>query len=453
MGFFVCGMMCRFIVMRYRSLILLIHLISAQPDVDLDQFILDRMNSGYIPGLSACAIINDQVVWTNSYGFANLTFNISVTDDTNFLLASISKLVTTTAIMQIVENGDIALNDNINQYLPFSVINPSYPETEITLYMLLTHTSSIKEDLTFSEEYSIFENNPEMELEYFLSNYLTPEGEFYSSNNFYNNEPGEDWQYSNIGFALIALLVENITSQTFEEYCDINIFNPLGMVETSWHFDDMNELNVAMPYEWMPGWEELGHYFIPYYPSAQLRSNVSELSYFLKAYMGYMPGLLNEQLLNEETIELILFEHINDGWSWNNMSEGWGLGWYHKIINGKDFWGHNGEMWGVLTEMFFNKEDKVGIIILTNGGDYYGSWYNDVMAVEDSILNYVYKHISTTGDINFDGQINYSDMDIIIDYLFGNIILSELQTTNADLDYNQIIDIFDALLIIDIFDN
>ena len=136
MGFFVCGMMCRFIVMRYRSLILLIHLISAQPDVDLDQFILDRMNSGYIPGLSACAIINDQVVWTNSYGFANLTFNISVSDDTNFLLASISKLVTTTAIMQIVENGDIALNDNINQYLPFSVINPSYPETEITLYML-----------------------------------------------------------------------------------------------------------------------------------------------------------------------------------------------------------------------------------------------------------------------------------------------------------------------------
>ena len=283
--------------MKYRPLILLIHLINAQPNVDLDLFIVDRMNSGYIPGLSACAIINDQVVWTNSYGFANITLNIPVSDDNNFLLASISKLVTTTAIIQIVENEDIALNDNINQYLPFAVINPSYPETEITLYMLLTHTSSIKEDLTFSEEYSIFGNNPEMELEYFLSNYFTPEGEFYSSNNFYNDEPGEDWQYSNIGFALIALLVENITSQTFEEYCDINIFNPLGMVETSWHFDDMNELNVAMPYEWMPVWEELGHYFIPYYPSAQLRSNVNEHSYFLIAYMGYMPGSLNEELL------------------------------------------------------------------------------------------------------------------------------------------------------------
>ena len=112
--FFVYGMIGRFIVMRYQSLILLIHLISAQPNVDLDQFIVNRMNSGYIPGLSACAIINDQVVWANSYGFANLTFNIPVSDDTNFLLASISKLVTATAIMQIVENEDIALNDNIN---------------------------------------------------------------------------------------------------------------------------------------------------------------------------------------------------------------------------------------------------------------------------------------------------------------------------------------------------
>ena len=184
--------MGRFIVMKYRSLILLIHLINAQPNVDLDLFIVGRMNSGYIPGLSACAIINDQVVWTNSYGFANITLNIPVSDDNNFLLASISKLVTTTAIIQIVEN---------------------------------------------------------------------------------------------------------ITNQTFEEYCDINIFNPLGMVETSWHFDDMNELNVAMPYEWMSGWEELGHYFIPYYPSAQLRSNVNELCYFLIAYMGYMPGSLNEELL------------------------------------------------------------------------------------------------------------------------------------------------------------
>ena len=98
--------------MKYRPLILLIHLINAQPNVDLDLFIVDRMNSGYIPGLSACAIINDQVVWTNSYGFANITLNIPVSDDTNFLLASISKLVTTTAIIQIVENEDIALNDD-----------------------------------------------------------------------------------------------------------------------------------------------------------------------------------------------------------------------------------------------------------------------------------------------------------------------------------------------------
>tara|TARA_B100002003_G_scaffold14150_1_gene11858 strand:+ start:605 stop:2179 length:1575 start_codon:yes stop_codon:yes gene_type:complete len=379
--------------------ILFIGLLGAQPNPDLDQFILNRMDSGYIPGLSACAVVNGQVMWSNSYGSANMALNIPVTEDTHFLLASISKLVTATAVMQLYEDGEIELHDSINQYLPFTVINPFHPDTEITLYMLLTHTSSVKEDLTFSEEYSIFGNNPEMDLEYFLSNYLVLGGEFYSSNSYYNYQPGAQWNYSNIGFALIALIVESIVGQSFEEYCEINIFDPLGMAETSWHFEDMDESNVAMPYEWMPGWEEMGHYFIPYYPSAQLRSNINELSSFLSAYMGNWSGLLND-----DTVELMLTEHIDDGWSWMNMSEGWGLGWYHKIINGRDLWGHNGEMWGVLTEIFFSPEDKVGVIILTNGGDYFGSWYTDVIAIENAILDYGYEYLALHQEIN----INYN---------------------------------------------
>ena len=101
--------------------ILFTGLLVAQPNSDLDQIILDHMNSGYIPGLSACIVVNDQVIWSNSYGTANITLNIPVTEDTHFLLASISKLVTTTAIMQLYENGSIDLHDSINQYLPLEL--------------------------------------------------------------------------------------------------------------------------------------------------------------------------------------------------------------------------------------------------------------------------------------------------------------------------------------------
>ncbi|MBH49813.1 MAG: hypothetical protein CMG69_03570 [Candidatus Marinimicrobia bacterium] len=386
------------IIIKIIGSMLVIGFLGAQPNSDLDQIILNHMNSGYIPGLSAGIVVNNNVIWSDSYGTANITLNTPVTEDTNFLVASISKLVTTTAIMQLYEEGRIGLHDSINQYLPFIVINPFQPNTEITLYMLLTHTSSIYEDLTYSEEYSIFGNNPELELEYFLSNYLMMGGEFYSSNNYYNYGPGDQWNYSNIGFALIALIVESISQQSFEDYCEMNIFGPLGMEETSWHFEDMDESTVAMPYEWMPGWEEMGHYFIPYYPSAQLRSSVSELSSFLISYMENLSGLMDD-----ETIELILTEHIDDGWSWMNMSEGWGLGWYHKILNGRDLWGHNGMMWGVLTELFFSPEDNIGIIILTNGGDYYGSWYSDVIAIENALLDYGYEYLESNQIIN----INY----------------------------------------------
>jgi CubicO group peptidase (beta-lactamase class C family) len=402
--------------------ILFIGLLGAQPNSDLDQIILDHMNSGYIPGLSACIVVNDQVIWSNSYGTANITLNIPVTEDIHFLLASISKLVTATAVMQLYEDGSIELHDSINQYLPFTVTNPFHPDTEITLYMLLTHTSSINEDLTFSEEYSIFGNNPEMDLEYFLSNYLVVGGEFYSSNNYYNYEPGDQWNYSNIGFALIALIVESIAEQSFEDYCDVNIFDPLGMEETSWHFEEMDESTVAMPYEWMPGWEGMGHYFIPYYPSAQLRSSVNELSSFLIGYMENFSGLLGD-----ETIELILTEHIDDGWSWMNMSEGWGLGWYHKIINGRDLWGHNGEMWGVLTEMFFSPEDNVGIIILTNGGDYYGSWYTDVIAIENAMLDYGYEYLESNQviNINYNAGWNIIGLPLEVEYAYYQTLYPE----------------------------
>ena len=402
--------------------ILFIGLLGAQPNSDLDQIISDHMNSGYIPGLSACIVVNDQVIWSNSYGTANITLNIPVAEDTHFLLASISKLVTTTAIMQLYEDGSIELHDSINQYLPFTVTNPFHPNTEITLYMLLTHTSSIYEDLTFSEEYSIFGNNPELELEYFLSNYLMIGGEFYSSNNYHNYGPGNQWNYSNIGFALIALIVETIAEQSFEEYCDLNIFNPLGMEETSWHFEEMGGSTVAMPYEWMPGWEEMGHYFIPYYPSAQLRSSVGELSSFLIGYMKNFSGLLSD-----ETIELILTEHIDDGWSWMNMSEGWGLGWYHKIINGRDVWGHNGMMWGVLTEMFFSPEDNVGIIILTNGGDYYGSWYTDVIAIENAMLDYGYEYLESNQviNINYNAGWNIIGLPLEVEYAYYQTLYPE----------------------------
>ena len=120
-----------------------------------------------------------------------------------------------------------ALNDTVNEYLPFNINHPDYPEVPITFKMLLSHTSGIKDNWNFMPFY---DGDSPLELSYYLNQYLTPGGEFYDNDlNFTDYIPGTSFSYSNIGAALIGLLVEEISGQPFNEYSTENIFEPLEM--------------------------------------------------------------------------------------------------------------------------------------------------------------------------------------------------------------------------------
>src|SRR5690349_1804285 len=108
----------------------------------VDNFILNNMNGNHTPGLSAAIIKNGKIAWSKGYGYANIEKNIPFTPNTiNSEIASISKPVTTTAIMKLWEQGRFQLDDPINNYLPFAVTNPFYPNIPITFRMLLLHTA------------------------------------------------------------------------------------------------------------------------------------------------------------------------------------------------------------------------------------------------------------------------------------------------------------------------
>lgn len=112
----------------------------------IDEYILNAISIYHIPGLSATIEKNDDVFWTNSYGYANISQDLLVQDTTLFRLASISKTIVATAIMQLYEQDYFDLYNPINDYLPFDVNHPDYPSTDITFLMLMTHTSSIEDN-------------------------------------------------------------------------------------------------------------------------------------------------------------------------------------------------------------------------------------------------------------------------------------------------------------------
>jgi CubicO group peptidase (beta-lactamase class C family) len=334
-----------------------------------DRYITILMKFAHKPSVSACIIINDSVVWSNGYGYYDIENKKAATIDTLYLMASISKTITATALMQLYEQGFFDLDDDVNNYLPFILRNPNHPEIPITYRMLLSHRSSLASDNSDRLCLSFLPGDPDI-ASYpnpWLKDYLTPGGSAYHSSVWSDNPPGEEYYYTNIGYSIIGYLVELISGKNFNDYCKENIFLPLEMYNTSFRLKDHNISNIAIPYFYQKGkYIANPHYgMIVLHPAASMRTSIEELSHFLIAHMN--GGIYkNIRILNESTVDLMHTPHYPP----NIRGGSYGLGWSikEKIFRKKEI-GHSGGWPGVHTQMIYRPHDKTAIIIFTNSYD------------------------------------------------------------------------------------
>jgi D-alanyl-D-alanine carboxypeptidase len=214
--------------MRYRSFIILVLLlfpplrsspVSAQTD-PVDDYIQVELKKRLIPGLALVVIQNGEVIKTKGYGFANLEHEVPVTPDTVFELASVTKQFTAAAVMLLVEEGKIKLDDPIVEYLPNS------PEQwkGITVRHLLTHTAGLASlENGFK---ALNEGGARL-------NYTTSELFNAAKNDPVSFAPGERWQYSDVGYFLLGMIIEKASGQSYRNFLASRFFEPLGMVSTS----------------------------------------------------------------------------------------------------------------------------------------------------------------------------------------------------------------------------
>lgn len=180
---------------------------------------------------------------TIPFGLADYDRQIWVNEETMYRIASVSKSVTAVAIMQLVEEGLIELDEDISLYLGFELRNPNYSLTPITTRQLLSHTSSIIDGGAYSnflsDTYNLDPIPP-------LSELLSPGGNYYSTNMFNNNAPGSYFNYSNINYGIIGTIIEAISNQRFDEYVKEHILDPLeiaGSFNVN-HIEDINKVAV-----------------------------------------------------------------------------------------------------------------------------------------------------------------------------------------------------------------
>lgn len=342
---------------------------------DLDSIITAVMYAFHVPGVAAHLLLNDETIWSGTYGYADLESMTPVEDTTMFFLASVSKPFVGVALLQLWENGEFDLDDDINSYLPstLQIRNPHWPDKAITFRMVMTHTSSLGIDQMLLEPYWVCGTDSPIPLGSFLTDFLTPGGAHYSVAHFETYAPGEGYRYSNVNAALAAYLLEAITGTPFDQYCEDSIFTPLGMNNTSWTLAGSNPDNLAMPCYWDTDpegldsmWFAVGHCGRVDYPAHRLRSSANDLSRFLRAMLGR--GRWGEvQILDSASVDSMATDYVSDLVPW--YPDGIGLFLSEQVDDfGWSRWGHSGAMPGAATAFGFCEARNSGEVVLLNLG-------------------------------------------------------------------------------------
>lgn len=334
------------------------------------------MRVGHFPSLSVCIVLDNEVVWSRGYGVYDINNMKPATEYTTYMTCSISKTITGAALMHLYDQGLFNLDDDVDDYLPFSLRNPNFPDYPITFRMLLSHSSSLNNDPESFYWFNYSVDPPVIGYPYpWLEEYVLPEGKYYVPEIWNEkNPPGETAKYANVNFVICAFLVEILSGESFIDYCDEHLFDPLDMEATSFNLSECDINNVAIPYHFLNGryvtidqidW--LGatdkYYRMLHYPVGGLYTSVLDLSHFLIMHMN--GGMYNNtRILEKDTLDEM--HKIQP------PGVRFGLAWYYTgSLFGKTFSGHEGDVPGYHNSMLLqHPENNIGVIFFVNGDRY-----------------------------------------------------------------------------------
>lgn len=299
-----------------------------------------------IAGAVVSVVQNNAVIHLAGYGYADLDEHISMDPNQSVVhIGSAGKTFTATAIMQLVEQGKIDLNADVNTYLDFEIPD-TYPEP-ITIWHLLTHTSGLEE-----HNFGLFRADPTQlptVREYLVRNLPTR-----------LHPPGERVGYSNYGLTLLGYVVERVSGMTLSEYLQTNVIARLRMIHSS---ADQTETpqNIAIGYN---NRQAQPVEYIAAFGAGPIRSTAADMARYMMAHIneGQLDGV---QILESSTSQAMQKRQFVA----HPVVNGTGLGFYEFSRNGQTIYGHLGTTNYFHTLLLLFPEHKLGIFVSFNSAE------------------------------------------------------------------------------------
>jgi len=333
---------------------------TAQP-TSAEECIKNIMQQTPVAGLSVAVVKKGKIIYTHSFGNKNIEANTPLTDDCLFRIASISKSFSATSIMQLAEKKKLSLEDDISNLVGFKIRNPKFPERVITLRMVMSHRSSINDSQG-----------------YFTLDAINPEKNIDWAKCYNSYEPGTGYQYCNLNYNMIGTIIEKKSGERFDQYVKHQILDPLKLYggycvdsldnsrfATIYEYNDSLKKFVASPAAYAPRSEEIKNYTMGY--STPIFSPTGGMKISAPDLAAYMIMHLNQGKYKGKKI--ISKQSAKQMQTKLSDEEGYGLAIMttDKLIAGKTMTGHTGSAYGLYSAMFFNPEEKFGIVVISNG--------------------------------------------------------------------------------------
>lgn len=341
-------------------------------------------------GLAVAAVKDGEIIYSHSFGYKDMDAKTPLENGDMFRIASISKSFTATALMQMAEEGMINLDDEVSKYVGFPVVNPKFPDTKITLKMLLSHSSSMND----SEGY-------------FTLNAINPDSTMTSAGAYNDYEPGRQYEYCNLGYNTLGTILERVSGERYDQYVIKHILEPIG-AKGGYLVADLDSTKLVKLYsfqadstfKYSPAAYQQSADFLDRYvqgvttpafsPTGGLKISANDLAKVMAMHMNL--GAVNDSIrvISEESAKSMqsLFSHpTEDG----ELGYGYALRTTENLIPGLVMVGHTGSAYGVYTSMFWDAERNFGIVTMTNGCNPFRE--NEFVSLTRTITNDVYNNL------------------------------------------------------------
>jgi CubicO group peptidase (beta-lactamase class C family) len=310
------------------------------------QTVMDRFD---IPGLTAAVVQHGHRIYTAAFGVRNIQTREPMKAEYIFHMASVSKPFVATAVMQLVEEGKMDLDEKVVTYLPyFKLADEQYKE--ITIRQMLNHTSGMPDVQDYEWDKPQYDEGAAERYVRSLKN----EKMLFA--------PGEKWRYSNMAFDVLGDVIAKVSGQSFESYVKEYILNPLEMYESSFLKEDIKENLRTSPHIWEfgPVYSEIYPYNRPHAPSSTLNSSVIEMTNWITANLNH-GEFKGKRILKAESYDLLWKPSAQV-----DENRQIGLSWFLQTHRGISIISHGGGDRGYRSHIYIVPEKNMGLILASN---------------------------------------------------------------------------------------